>query len=51
MTIGSATIKDQVFAEVTNEPGIAFLAAGFDGLAGMRSILTFSAISHLRSCF
>lgn len=41
MTIAGATIKGQQFAEVTAEPGIAFLAASFDGVLG----LAFNSIS------
>jgi len=35
LTIAGAAVQNQIFAEITNEPGIAFLAAGFDGLVGM----------------
>jgi phytepsin len=41
MTIAGATVKGQQFAEVTAEPGIAFLAASFDGVLG----LAFDSIS------
>eukprot|EP01128_Nolandella_sp_AFSM9_P000759 TRINITY_DN10888_c0_g1_i1.p1 TRINITY_DN10888_c0_g1~~TRINITY_DN10888_c0_g1_i1.p1 ORF type:complete len:464 (+),score=144.41 TRINITY_DN10888_c0_g1_i1:179-1393(+) len=41
MQMAGLTIKNQVFAEVTGEPGLAFVAAGFDGLAG----LAFDSIS------
>jgi len=33
--IGSLDIKDQVFAEATEEPGITFLFAHFDGIMGL----------------
>jgi len=39
--IAGVTVKAQQFAEITAEPGIAFLAAGFDGLMG----LAFDSIS------
>jgi phytepsin len=39
--IAGATVKAQQFAEITGEPGIAFLAAGFDGVLG----LAFDSIS------
>ena len=32
LTIGGARVADQVFAEATAEPGIAFIAARFDGI-------------------
>jgi len=41
MGISNVTIKNQVFAEITGEPGIAFLAAEFDGIMG----LAFDSIS------
>jgi len=35
MAISGITIKNQTFAEVTSEPGIAFIAASFDGVLGL----------------
>lgn len=34
-TIAGVLVKDQTFGEATNVPGIAFVAAKFDGLLGM----------------
>jgi len=35
VTIGDLKIKDQLFAEVTNEPGLAFAFGKFDGILGL----------------
>jgi len=35
LTIGDLTIKEQVFAEATKEPGLAFAFGKFDGILGL----------------
>ncbi|XP_078589065.1 lysosomal aspartic protease-like [Branchiostoma floridae x Branchiostoma japonicum] len=35
VTVGGLNIKNQMFAEATNVPGVAFIAARFDGILGM----------------
>jgi saccharopepsin len=35
VTMGDLLIKDQLFAEVTNEPGLAFAFGKFDGILGL----------------
>jgi phytepsin len=45
LSIAGLDVKSQIFAEVTDEPGIAFLAAKFDGIMG----LAFDSISVARA--
>ncbi|XP_002971198.2 aspartic proteinase A2 [Selaginella moellendorffii] len=44
VTLGKLTVKGEVFAEATSEPGLTFMAAKFDGIMG----LGFQAIAQAR---
>jgi len=49
MTLGDVKITGQTFAEVTKEPGIAFIAAKFDGIMGLA--FDSIAVDHVKPPF